>query len=60
MEIYAGFPNFNPNPAPGDDHMHQAEYVLEGDNRLTTHWKSMVDGEVSDEHSITFELKRRQ
>ena len=44
MEICAGFPDFNPNPAPGDDHMHQAEYVFEGDNRLTTHWKSMARG----------------
>ena len=46
--------------APGADHMHQAEYVFQGDDRLTTHWESMVDGELSDEQSITFELKRRQ
>ena len=46
--------------APGADHMHQAEYEFQGDDRLTTHWQSMVDGEVSDEHSITFELKRKQ
>ena len=46
--------------APGADHMHQAEYVFHGDDRLTTHWQSMVDGELSDEQSITFELKRRQ
>ena len=36
--------------------MHQAEYVFQGDDRLTTHWQSMVDGELSDEQSITFEL----
>lgn len=44
---------------PGDDHMHQAEFVFHGDDRLTTHWNSMSDGELSDE-SATFELQRRQ
>ena len=45
---------------PGDDHMHWAEFVFQGHDRLTTHWKSMVDGELSDEQLVTFELKRRQ
>ena len=44
---------------PGDDHMHQAEFVFHSDDRLTTHWNSMSDGELSDE-SATFELQRRQ
>lgn len=44
---------------PGDDHMHQAEFVFHGDGRLTTHWNSMSDGELSDE-TATFELQRRQ
>ena len=44
---------------PGDDHMHQAEFVFHGDDRLTTHWNSMSGGELSDE-SATFELQRRQ
>ena len=44
---------------PGDDHMHQAEFVFHGDDRITTHWNSMSGGELSDE-SATFELRRRR
>lgn len=44
---------------PGEDHMHQAEFVFHGADRLTTHWQSMADGELSDD-SATFELQRRQ
>ena len=44
---------------PGDEHLHQAEFVFHGGDRLTTHWNSMSDGELSDE-SATFELQRRQ
>ena len=46
--------------SPDEDHMHQAEYVFHGNDRLTTHWYSMMDGELSDEHSISFELERKR
>lgn len=45
--------------SPDTGHMHQAEYILHGDDRLTTRWQSMQDGKLSDEHAV-FELKRRK
>ena len=42
-----------------DHHMHQAEYIFHGDDRLTTRWQSMLDGELSEEHAV-FELKRKK
>ena len=46
--------------SPGADHMHQAEYIFQGEDRLTTRWQSMQDGKVSEETSVTFELRRKQ
>lgn len=46
--------------SPGTDHMHQAEYIFQGEDRLTTRWQSMQDGKVSEETSVTFELRRKQ
>ena len=40
-------------------YMSQAEYVFHGDDRLTTRWRSMVDGELGDE-TTTIDLKRRK
>ena len=45
---------------PDADHMRQAEYIFDGKDRLTTRWRSMTDGKLSDENSITFELKRKK
>ena len=45
--------------SPDTGHMHQAEYIFHGDDRLTTRWQSMQDGKLSDEHAV-FELKRRK
>ena len=47
-------------PTPDADHMRQAEYIFDGKDRLTTRWRSMTDGKLSDENSITFELKRKK
>ena len=47
-------------PSPDADHMRQAEYVFDGKDRLTTRWRSMTDGKLSEENSITFELKRKK
>ena len=47
-------------PTPDADHMRQAEYIFDGEDRLTTRWRSMTDGKLSDENSITFELKRKK
>ncbi len=41
-------------------YMHHAEYILRGKDRLTTHWHSMKDGEITEESPMTFELKRRR
>lgn len=45
--------------SPDTGHMHQAEYIFHGDDRLTTRWQSMQDGKLSDEQAV-FELKRRK
>ncbi len=42
-----------------DHHMHQAEYIFHGDDRLTTRWQSMKDGKLVEEHAV-FELKRKK
>lgn len=42
-----------------DHYMHHAEYILHGEDRLTTHWYSMKDGQITGESPMTFELKRR-
>ena len=46
--------------SPEADHMHQAEYVLQGEDRLTTHWYSMKDGQITEESPTIFKLKRRK
>ena len=43
-----------------DHYMHHAEYILHGEDRLTTHWYSMKDGKITDESPMTFELRRRE
>ena len=45
---------------PDADHMRQAEYIFDGKDRLTTRWRSMTDGKLSDGNSITFELRRKK
>lgn len=49
----------NLSTSEGGHHMHQAEYIFHGDDRLTTRWQSMQDGELSEEHAV-FELKRKK
>jgi len=46
--------------SPEAEHMHQAEYIFRGDDRLTTRWWSMQDGKVSEENHVTIELKRKK
>ena len=45
--------------SPEAGHMHQAEYVFEGDDRLTTRWRSMANGKLTEE-TTTIALKRRK
>ncbi len=42
--------------SPDADHMHQAEYVFYGKDRLTTRWQSMQGGKLGEAHE--FKLKR--
>ncbi len=44
---------------PQANHMHQAEYVFQGNDRLTTRWRNMANGELTEE-TTTIELKRRK
>ena len=39
---------------PSDDamHMHQAEYLIRGPDRITTYWYSMKDGELAPEPTV--------
>ena len=46
--------------SPEAEHMHHAEYIFRGEDRLTTLWWSMQDGKVSEENQVTIELKRRK
>lgn len=46
--------------SPEEDHMHQAEYIFHGDDRLTTHWQSKTNGKLSEGDKATFELKRKK
>lgn len=46
--------------SPEASHMHHAEYVFHGDDRLTTRWWSMQDGKISEENHVTIELKRKK
>ncbi len=46
--------------SPQGHYMHHAEYILQGEDRLTAHWYSMQDGEITKESPMTFELKRRR
>ena len=46
--------------SPEADHMHQAEYIFHSEDRLTTHWWSMSGGELSEDNSVTIELRRRK
>ena len=46
--------------SPDANHMHHAEYVFHGDDRLTTRWWSMQDGKISEENHTTIELKRKK
>ena len=45
--------------SPDANHMHSAEYIFHGDDRLTTRWWSMQDGKISEENHVTIELKRK-
>ena len=47
-------------PSEEGHHMGQAEYIFHGDDRLTTHWQSVIDGKLSEEDKATFELKRKK
>jgi len=44
---------------PKATYMSEAVYVFDGDDRLTTTWRSMVDGELTEEKT-TIDLKRRK
>ena len=44
---------------PETTYMSQAVYVFHGDDRLTTRWRSMTDGKLTEE-TTTMELKRRK
>ncbi len=46
--------------SPNAHYMHHAEYVLHGDDRLTTRWYSMNDGQITEASPMVFELKRRR
>lgn len=46
--------------SPDANHMRHAEYVFDGDDRLTTRWWSVADGKVSEENHVTIELKRKK
>ena len=46
--------------SPDSNHMHSAEYIFHGDDRLTTRWWNMQDGKVSEENHVTIELKRKK
>ena len=46
--------------SPDANHMHHAEYVFHGDDRLTTRWWNMQGGKVSEENHVTIELKRKK
>lgn len=46
-------------PSSEADHMHQAEYLFHGEDRLTTRWWSMSGGEVSEENHVTIEMRRK-
>ncbi len=46
--------------SPKGHYMHHAEYILQGEDLLTTHWHSMKDGQITGESPMTFELKRRK
>ena len=46
--------------SPQDHYMHHAEYIFDGEDRLTTRWHSMKDGKITGESPTTFELKRRK
>ena len=46
--------------SPDANHMHNAEYVFHGDDRLTTRWWNMQDGKVSEENHVTIRLKRKK
>ncbi len=45
--------------SPDAQHMHHAEYIFRGDDRLTTRWWGMQDGKISQEKT-TIELKRKK
>ncbi|MYD97069.1 MAG: hypothetical protein F4X98_06745 [Gammaproteobacteria bacterium] len=45
--------------SPESKYMSQADYVFHGDDRLTTRWRSMTDGKLTEE-TTTMELKRRK
>jgi len=49
----------NLSSADSGHHMHQAEYIFHGHDRLTTRWQSMQDGKLNEEHAV-FELKRKK
>ncbi|MXY57920.1 MAG: hypothetical protein F4029_17765 [Gammaproteobacteria bacterium] len=44
---------------PDSTYMSEAVYVFHGDDRLTTRWRSMSGGELTEE-TTTIELKRRK
>ena len=46
--------------SPDAEHMHHAEYIFHGNDRLTTRWWSMQDGKVSEDKHVTIELKRKK
>ena len=46
--------------SPDENHMHHAEYIFRGEDRLTTRWWSMQDGKVDEESHVTIEMKRKK
>ncbi len=66
--LYLSFEGAAGKPLPDDDHtaehifhgeVRHGEYIFRGEDRLTTRWGSATDGELTDENSITLELKRK-
>ena len=46
--------------SPDANHMHSAEYIFHGDDRLTTRWWSMQDGKVDEDIHVTIEMRRKE
>ncbi len=45
--------------SPGANHMHHAEYIFRGKDRITTRWWSMSEGKINEDQMVTIEMKRK-